>query len=96
VLLQNIANVAAGAAFGATFNLPFGLIANIRQTNGPGLFGARSLFLEEGGAFGLMRPSFPSGLGGAYQLSLKPPFPKNPKAQFSGTTTVSADGAPPG
>jgi hypothetical protein len=92
VLLQNIANVAAGDNFSASFGLPFGLIANIRQVNRPGYNG--SLLQQEGGAFGLVQPSFPGGLAGAYQLSLQAPNPTDPKAQFSGTTTVSADGTP--
>ena len=96
VLLQNIANVAAGASFSAFFSLPFGLIADIRQTNRPAGSGKPPLFLEEGGAFELIQPSFPTQLAGAYQLSLKPPSPSDPKAQFSGTTTVSVDGPAPG
>ena len=96
VLLQNIANVAAGADFGATFSLPFGLIASISQANRPGSGGGKPLFQGEGGAFGLVRPSFPSALEGAYQLSLVAPDPSAPKAQFSGVTTVSTDGPAPG
>jgi hypothetical protein len=94
VLLQNIANVAAGDNFSASFGLPFGLTANIKQVNRPGNNG--SLLQQQGGAFGLVQPSFPGSLSGAYQLSLKPPYPNAPKAQFSGTTTVSADGTAPG
>ena len=73
VLLQNIANVAAGDNFSASFGLPFGLIANIRQTNRPGYNG--TLLQQEGGAFGLVQPSFPGALSGAYQLSLQAPKP---------------------
>jgi hypothetical protein len=94
VLLQNIANVAAGDDFRASFGLPFGLIANIKQTNRPGYNG--NLLQQQGGAFGLVQPNFPGALAGAYQLSLQAPFPNDPKSQFSGTTTVSADGDAPG
>ena len=96
ILLRNIANVAAGAGFAATFSLPFGLIANIKQTNRPGQNGGKPLFQQQGGAFGLEQPSFAGPLAGAYQLSLKAPNPTAPKAQFSGATTVSTDGAAPG
>ena len=35
-----------------------------------------------------MQPSFPSKLEGALQLTLNPPRPDLPQAQFSGITTV--------
>jgi hypothetical protein len=93
VLRQNIANVAAGGSFNARFSLPFGLIANIHQTNRPGGSGKPPLFQNQGGVFGLVQPGFPSALTGAFQLSLGAPSPTGPKAQFSGSTTVSTDGS---
>jgi hypothetical protein len=82
VLRNNITAVAAGAPFVAEFSLPFGLIANIQQPNKP-------LITQSGGMFALIQPSFASQLEGAYQLTLKPPNPTDPKAQFSGTTSVA-------
>ncbi len=96
VLVQNIANVAAGGTFTAQFSLPFGLIAHVSQGNEPPSAGKPAQFLAQGGAFTLVQPSFSAGLGGAYQLMLKPPDPSQPKAQFSGTTIVSTAGDAPG
>ena len=100
VLLSNIANVVAGKSFQAEFSLPFGLIARIRQPNRPpnpnGPNGAQSLFLSEGGEFQLTRPTFPTSLLGALQLTLKPPFPDDPRAQFGGSTSIDTHGAAPG
>ncbi len=96
VLLRNIDNVAAGCSFTAEFSLPFGLIARIAQMNRPRGPQSPSVFARDGGVFALVQPTFPSHLEGAFQLTLKPPFPTHPKAQFSGTTTVSTDGAAPG
>jgi hypothetical protein len=96
ILRRNIANVAAGGSFTAQFSLPFGLVADIDQANRPPFGSTKALFLAEGGAFELVQPSFAAGFGGAFQLMLKPPHPEQPKAQFSGRTTVSAEGAAPG
>jgi hypothetical protein len=95
VLLRTIGNVAAGASFQAQFSLPFGLIANIAQTNRPPSGQIPSLFGNEGGVFALIQPDFTAG-SGAFQLTLKPPNPSQPDAKFGGSTTISADGAAPG
>ncbi len=89
VLLSNIRNVAAGKPFTADFSLPFGLIARIRQSNEPPNAGAqKSLFLSNNGAFHLTRPKFAAKLTGAVQLTLKPPHPEKPSAQFDGETII--------
>jgi hypothetical protein len=99
VLLNNISNVAAGKFFNATFSLPFGLVAHIRQPNEPppptAPKGTQALFLNEGGEFQLNMPSFPSSLQGALQATVKPPFPQNSNAMFSGNTTVDSSGGTP-
>lgn len=97
VLLHTVGNVAAGASFAAQFSLPFGMIANISQANRPPVGRNPALFLEQGGVFALVQPSFAAG-SGALQLTLKPPNP-DPTAtdpKFGGFTTLSTDGAPPG
>lgn len=96
VLFNNISNVAAGQFFTATFSLPFGLIAEIRQTNAPPAPtappGTQALFLSQGREFQLDVPNFPSSLQGALQLTLKPPFPENSNAVFTGATTIDFSG----
>jgi hypothetical protein len=96
VLIRHIHNVAAGGIFAADFSLPFGLLAHIRQPNEPPKAGQLPLFLNEGGAFDLVQPNFATQLKGAFQLTLKPPHPERPKAQFSGTTTVFTGPQSPG
>ncbi len=89
VLLTNIRNVAAGKPFTADFSLPFGLIARIRQPNEAPTGGSqKSLFLSQDGAFHLTRPKFAAKLSGAFQLTLKPPHPGNPRSQFDGETII--------
>jgi hypothetical protein len=99
VLLNNITNVVAGQSFFAEFSLPFGLVAHIQQPNQPPAPsappGSPSLFLSEGGEFQLNTPIFPSALQGALQLTLKPPFPQNSNATFSGNTSVDFSGGTP-
>jgi hypothetical protein len=95
VLLRTISNVAAGASFHAQFSLPFGMIANISQTNRPPVNQHPSLFELEGGQFSLVQPTFAAG-SGALQLMLKPPFPTQRNAKFGGSTRLSTDGAAPG
>jgi len=108
VLLNNIENVAAGLSFQATFSLPFGLNATIRQTNRhvPGKSGIQgSLFLAEGGQFRLNMPQFPESfvpnpsppppkLHGAVQLTLMPEHPDQPDAMFPGFTSIDAAHGP--
>ncbi|HKM64350.1 MAG TPA: hypothetical protein VJY39_17855 [Acidisphaera sp.] len=89
VLLQNIANVAAGGDFSASFSLPFGLTADIFQANSPPTGKTPALFLSQGGVYALTQPSFPAQVSGALQLTLKPPNPTSTGAQFSGSTNVS-------
>ena len=100
VLLNNIANVVAGQSFLAEFSLPFGLVAHIQQPNRPPASsapaGTQSLFLSEGGEFQLNQPVFPTALQGALQLTLKPPFPQNSNAVFSGNTSVDFSGGTQG
>jgi hypothetical protein len=89
VLSTNIRNVAAGRPFTADFSLPFGLIAKIRQPNEAPTGGSqKSLFLSQDGAFHLTRPKFAAKLTGALQLTLKPPNPEKPSAQFDGETII--------
>jgi hypothetical protein len=99
VLLNNIGNVAAGQSFYATFSLPFGLVAQIQQPNAPppptAPKGTPALFLSEGGEFQLNTPSFPTSLQGALQVTLKPPFPQNSNALFSGATSIDSTGGTP-
>ena len=95
VLLRTVGNVTAGASFEAQFSLPFGMIANIRQTNRPPVNNNPPLFTLEGGEFALVQPEFAAGEG-ALQLSLKPPNPAQPNATFGGSTTLSTDGPAPG
>ena len=95
VLLHTISNVTAGSSFSAQFSLPFGMIANIGQANRPPVNNNPSLFAQEGGIFALVQPSFAAGTG-ALQLTLGAPNPTQPNAKFSGSTTLSTDGAAPG
>jgi len=95
VLLRKISNVAAGAPFGATFSLPFGMIANISQPNAPPVNRVLSQFARQGGRFSLVQPNFAAGSGGL-QLMLKPPNPTAPDAMFGGSTTLSTAGPTPG
>ena len=96
VLLNNIGNVVAGKHLDAEFSLPFGLVAHIRQPNRPPTrFNRKSLFLAEGGEFHINAPRFPASLRGALQATLKPPFPQNSDAMFSGSTTINANGGTP-
>ncbi len=93
VLLNQIGNVVAGKPFDAQFSLPFGLVAHIRQPNRPPTrFNRKSLFISEGGQFQVNAPKFPTALAGALQVTLKPPFPQQPDAMFSGSTTIDTTG----
>jgi hypothetical protein len=93
VLLNQIGNVVAGKPFDAQFSLPFGLVAHIRQPNRPPTrFNRKSLFISEGGQFHVNAPKFPTALAGALQVTLKPPFPQQPDAMFSGSTTIDTTG----
>jgi hypothetical protein len=96
VLLNNISNVAAGQSFTADFSLSFGLVASIKQPNAPpdadAPPGTQARFLSQGGQFQLNTPQFPSSLTGAFQVSLKPPFPDSPSPIFSGSTSIDDTG----
>jgi hypothetical protein len=97
VLTSQIANVAAGRPFHATFSLPFGLIARIEQTNGlvKNKSGLKPQFFAQLGDFRLNRPDFSDlDLRGGHQLTLiapsssKPPDPNQPDLSFDGSTHV--------
>jgi hypothetical protein len=95
VLLRTIGNVAAGASFQAQFSLPFGMIANISQTNRPPINQNPPLFTLEGGRFALLQPNFAAGTG-ALQLLLGAPNPTQSNTRFGGSTTLSTAGTAPG
>ena len=95
VLLRTIGNVAAGSSFRAQFSLPFGMIANISQTNRPPVNQNPPLFTLEGGRFTLVQPNFAAGTG-ALQLQLGAPNPTQSNTRFGGSTTLSTAGPAPG
>ena len=90
VLSSTVANVARGKSFTATFSLPFGLIASVRQPNEPPSgYDKLPYALKNGGAFHLTRPRFAPSLTGAWQLTLKPRGANDdPAAQFPGVTII--------
>ncbi len=99
VLVNNIANVAAGVPFAAVFSLPFGLNAVIIQYNAPSRKkpGIRSTFLDAGGRFGANIPRFPDAIPPSPPQAAAPPKlapPGNPS--LTGALSLSLKPPNPG